>query len=68
LVEADRLKQALLHAARTADAVPTRHNGYGLLYEISFDCIGPTRTAAVLSVWVILDADPRPQLVTCYPV
>ena len=62
------LKAALLHAAATADASPTRHNGYGHLYEITFDCTGPSRSATVLSVWVILDADPVPQLVTCYPV
>ncbi len=61
------LKAALLHAARTADAVPGRHNGYGQLYEVIFDFAGPSGTATVLSVWVVLDADPVPQLVTCYP-
>jgi hypothetical protein len=62
------LKTALLHAARTADAVATRHNGFGQLDEITFDCTGPIRTATLLSVWVVLDANPVPQLVTCYPV
>ncbi len=66
--DAATLKAALLHAARTADAAPTRHNGYGQMYEITFDCTGPSRTATVLSAWMVLDADPVPRLVTCYPV
>lgn len=62
------LKSALLHAAGTAEATATRHNGYGQLYEVTFDCTGPSRTATLLSVWVVLDVNPVPQRVTCYPV
>lgn len=68
LADAMKLKAALFAAARDAEAVPTRHNGFGQVYEIAFDCIGRTGAARVLSVWIALDDDPRPQLVTWYPV
>lgn len=68
LANAPVLKSALLAAARTADATPTKRNAFGQIYEIRFTCSGPTRSAEVLSVWIVLDDDPAPRLVTCYPV
>ncbi len=65
--QAADLKAALLVAARDSDAVPTRHNGFGQMYEIVFSCAGPSGSAPVLSAWIVLDADPVPQRVTCYP-
>ncbi len=66
--QAPVLKAALLATARDGLAVPTGHNGFGQIYEITFDCSGPARTAPLLSVWIVLDAEPQPRLVTCYPV
>ena len=66
--DADLLKSALLAAARTAEATPTKRNAFGQIYEILFTRAGKTRSAEVLSAWIVLDSDPTPRLVTCYPV
>lgn len=60
-------KAALLEAARTGEAIKTKQNTFGDFYEIRFLYRGPTKTADVLSVWLIAD-DKIPRLVTCYPV
>ena len=62
------LRAALLSAARDSDAVPTRRNPFGQLYNIEFDCAGPSGRARLLSAWIIADDDQIPRLVTCYPV
>jgi hypothetical protein len=64
------LRTALLNAARNGEAVATKRNAFGQLYELEFQCSGPIGSASLLSVWVILDADSKkiPRLVTCYPV
>jgi hypothetical protein len=62
------LKSALVAAARTGDATPTKRNAFGQMYEIRFVCAGPARSAEVLSVWIVRDDGAAPRLVTCYPV
>lgn len=66
--DADLPKSALLAAARTAEAMPTKRNAFGQIYETLFTCAGKTHAAEVLSVWIVLGNDPAPRLVTCYPV
>jgi hypothetical protein len=65
---AGALKAALLDAARTAEATPTRQGPFGQFYEIRFRLSGPSRTADVLSVWIVPDPASPPRLVTCYPL
>jgi hypothetical protein len=62
------LRTALLAAARNADAVEIRRNAHGQMYEIRFECAGPIGKATLLSVWISLDSDEIPRLVTCYPL
>jgi hypothetical protein len=62
------LKSALLDAVANNDATATRRNAFGQIYEIRFQLRGPTRQAEILSVWIIRDNDPAPNLVTCYPI
>ena len=66
--EVDHLKAGLVAAARDSDAVATRRNSFGQLYEIRAPLTGPGGTADVLSVWIAADADQVPRLVTCYVV
>lgn len=66
--EVRQLEAALLAAARSFDAQPTRRNPFGQLYEVRAPVTGPTGTADVLSVWIVAEADPIPRLVTCYVV
>lgn len=68
IAEAQILRSELLMAARTGEAVPTKQNAFGQMYEIRFTCRGPNRSADVLSVWIVLNNDQYPRLVTCYPV
>ena len=67
-VDADLLGDALRAAAATVDAVPTRRSEFGQMYEVTFVLDGPSGSAAILSVWIVLDGESVPRLVTCYPV
>jgi hypothetical protein len=64
----DILHAALLKAAADLDATATRDNGFGQLYEMTFEMTGPTETAPVLCVWITLRGEDFPRLVTCYPI
>ncbi|MGA2439981.1 MAG: DUF6883 domain-containing protein [Tepidisphaeraceae bacterium] len=68
MAKTDLLFSALLVAARERDAIATRNNGFGQIYEIEFDMTGPRGSATILSVWIILGGEEIPRLVTCYPV
>lgn len=68
LRETELLRTALLTAAKDRDATPTRHNGFGQLYELKFDMIGPRGSGTLLSVWIVLATEDIPRLVTCYPL
>jgi hypothetical protein len=64
----NELKASLLATAKDFDCTLTKTNQFGKVYEITFECTGPVRSAEVLSVWIILDTELFPRLVTCYPV
>jgi hypothetical protein len=50
------------------DAQPNRHNGYGQLFVVDGKLDGPSgKTAWVRTIWIILDGDRTPRLVTVYP-
>ena len=63
------LRSLLLEAARSEDtAVATKQSFFGQLYELRFRCRGPIATGDLLSVWIVLNSEKFPRLVTCYPV
>jgi hypothetical protein len=64
----DSLYAALLTAAKERDAVPTRNNGFGQIYEVEFEMTGNRGSTTVLGVWIVLENEEIPRLVTCYPV
>jgi hypothetical protein len=64
----NELKTLLLAAARDLECTFSKKNQFGNLYEITFECEGPARSAKILSVWIILENELFPRLVTCYPV
>jgi hypothetical protein len=66
--DSDSLRSQLLNAVRGGEAVPTKRNNFGQVYEIRFQAIGPSARAELLSVWILRDDDGFPYLVTCYPV
>lgn len=62
------LQAALLEAVQRDHATETRIDGYGRTYEIVSDVTGCTRTARILSVWILEPPNDFPRLVTCYPI
>jgi hypothetical protein len=66
MADIDLLQSALLTAAKEGDAVKSRHNGFGQLYELKFDMAGTHGMATVHSVWIVLENEQIPRLVTCY--
>ena len=63
---ADRLRDALLQAARTQVAFPTEVDDFGQRFVIDFWLDGPTGRAEVRSSWIIRTDDDVPRLTSCY--
>lgn len=63
---ADKLKKALLAAARSEEARPQEKDQYGTRYVVEFEMEGPLRRATVCSIWIVLAGEDRPRLLTCY--
>jgi hypothetical protein len=63
-----RLAEDLHRIVTTGDAEPSRHNGHGQLFVVDGELEGPSgRSAWVRTIWIILDGDRTPRLVTVYP-
>lgn len=62
----EELKQALLEAVKTYEAIPDKANSYGQKYIIDFPLTRDNKTAIVHSVWIVRNDENFPRLVTCY--
>ncbi|NCR02268.1 MAG: hypothetical protein GPJ11_24585 [Microcystis aeruginosa L211-101] len=60
------LKNALLEAVKTYNAIPDKINQYGQKYIIDFPLNHQNKTAIIPSVWIIRNDENFPRLVTCY--
>ena len=60
------LRDALLEAARSGDAVAGKPSPHGVKYEVRFDMAGPRGSFPVLSIWIVPTGDTIPRLVTAY--
>ena len=64
----ERLHEDLLQLARSGDAAAGQETPYGQKYEVRGTLMGPSgRQAGVVSVWIVLNGETHPQLVTAYP-
>ncbi len=63
---AELLRDALLEAARTQDAVLVDQDGYGARYVIEFTMEGPAREGRVHSSWIVRRSEDFPRLTSCY--
>ncbi len=64
----ERLQKDLLQLARSGEAVAGQGSQYGLKYEVRGTLVGPTgRQARLVTVWIVLNGETYPQLVTAYP-
>jgi hypothetical protein len=62
------LRNTLLEAARTADALLTRQTEHGAFYEQTVGLRGPNGFGTVQIVWIVGAGTEIPRLVTCYPL
>ena len=64
--DAEELRDALLLAAQTGDALPTEQDAYGQRYVLDFTMHGPAGQAIVRSSWIIRAGEDFPRLTSCY--
>ena len=62
-----QLQRDLQVLAGSADAVLTRSEGYGRLFEVRAILQGPEGTLPVLTVWILRSGESFPRFVTAYP-
>ena len=60
------LKQAILEAALTQEAVFTNKIAYGELYNMDFALTNLGLTATVRTAWIIKNEEDFPRLTTCF--
>ena len=63
---AEELKEALLAALETYDAIPDKSNAFGQKYVIDFPLTHEDKTAMIHSVWIVRNNETFPRLITCY--
>lgn len=68
LTQADSeiLCDALLAAAREADAVPGNSDDYGDRYTVDFELEHAGRRARIRSAWIVLHRESSPRLTSCF--
>lgn len=66
LKDAELLRNALLKAAETADAVPGRTDRYGDRFIVDFEMTGPSGKGIVRSLWMVRTGEIHPGMVTCF--
>ncbi len=66
--DAEVLREALLVAARNAEAQLGAANPYGKRYVVDFDLLRQARTVRIRSTWIVRFGEDLPRLTTCYVV
>ena len=64
--DAELLRDALLHAVCTEDAIPTEQDAFGQRYVIDFQMQGPRGSASIRSAWIVRTGEHVPRLTSCY--
>jgi len=64
--DAELLRSALLDAARTEDANPSRRDAYGQRYVIDCNVTGQKGIATIRSFWIVRHGEDFPRFNTCY--
>lgn len=63
---ADQLRDALLNAACSDDAIRGELDGYGQRYVVDFTMSTATGQAAIRSAWMVRRGEDFPRLLSCY--
>lgn len=65
--DADFLRDAIIQGIQTNDAEMTQKTQYGQKYEVEFEIEGLNeQVATIMTVWIVLDGEDFPRLVTTY--
>ena len=60
------LRQAILRAGAEGEAWLGQRDDYGQRYVVDFEMTGPSGSAMVRSIWIVLKGENFPRLVTCF--
>lgn len=63
----DVLETAIRHVIASNEAVADRQDAYGTFYRVEGDLHGPDSTLAVVTVWILQDANDIYRFVTLKP-
>jgi hypothetical protein len=66
LADADFLRDGLLRAARTGEAIAGEVDEYGRRYVIDFELAWRNRRAVVRSAWIVRLDEASPRFTSCY--
>ncbi|MCL1471579.1 DUF6883 domain-containing protein [Argonema antarcticum] len=64
--DAEELRDALLVAAQTNDAIPIEQDEYGQRYRLDFVMSRPAGQATIRSGWIVRQKEDFPRLTSCY--
>ena len=64
--DAEELRQAILSAVKSEEAVPTDQDEYGQCYVVDFSMTRQDKEAVVRSLWIIRAGEDYPRLTSCY--
>jgi len=64
----ERLEEDIRELVAKAEAIPRDGTAYGRKYEVRGSLKGPSgRQAEVVTIWIVLNGEDVPRLVTAYP-
>ncbi|MFN0175215.1 MAG: DUF6883 domain-containing protein [Saprospiraceae bacterium] len=66
ILEAEFLKDKILEAVLTEEAVPTRQDKFGQRYQIEFVLERNGRKAIILTAWILTPLEFSPRLTSCF--
>lgn len=64
--DAEELRQAILSAVLSEDAIPTERDEYGQRFVVDFSMRRQGKDAVVRSSWIIRSGEDYPRLTSCY--
>ncbi len=64
--DADTLRDLLLQAAASGEAVAERADEFGQRYRVDFEATTATGTAIIRSAWMVRTGEDFPRLTTCF--
>ena len=66
VVDAVRLRNWLLEAASSGDAVAGRADEFGQRFHLDFEAVTQAGSATIRSAWIVRAGEDFPRLTTCY--